>query len=394
MKSEIVKLADKHFRSALRLRRVLHQYPEVAFEEKKTASTLKEFLRPLGLKISRNIARTGFTALLTGDRSGSVAALRSDMDALAVEEMTGLPYRSKVKGRMHACGHDVHMSIAAGTAAILSDMRDSLKGSVKFIFQPAEEAPPGGASLMIEQGVLTLPDVDAIFGFHVDPEFRTGRIAVRDGVMMAGVDDFDLEIIGESGHAAKPHQSVDAIVVAANVVAQLQDVVSRRIDPLEPVVLTFGTIGGGATRNVVADRVLLEGTIRSLSRKTAARMRKLVEQTCRHVTRAAGATHRLRFITGYPPLTNSARINRYVRAAASEMYGRKCVVEIDRPIMAAEDFAQYLEHVPGAMFRIGVRNRQIGAIYPWHHGRFMVDEEAIRIGMAVCARALIDFLDE
>ncbi len=394
MKSEIAKLADKHFKSAIRLRRRLHQYPELAFHEKKTAAALKEYLRPLGLKISGNIAQTGFTSLLTGNQPGKVAALRSDMDALAVEEKTGLPYRSKIKGVMHACGHDVHMSIAAGTAAILSDMRSSLKGSVKFIFQPAEESPPGGASMMIDQGVLISPDVDAIFGFHVDPEYKTGKIAVKDGVMMAGVDDFDLEITGESGHAAKPHQAVDAIVVAASVVSQLQNIVSRRIDPLEPVVLTFGTIVGGSSRNVIADRVSFKGTMRTLSRKTASRMRKLVEQTCRNVTQAAGAKYKLHFITGYPPLTSSKRINKHIRAGASEMYGSRCIVEIDNPIMAAEDFAQYLQHVPGAMFRIGVRNRQVGAIYPWHHNKFMVDEEAVRIGMAVCARTLIDFLND
>ncbi|MBU1319678.1 MAG: amidohydrolase [candidate division Zixibacteria bacterium] len=393
MVSTIDRLADKYFPFARKLRRQLHQHPETAFEERETSKLLQDHLAPLGLLITRKVASTGFTALLKGDPNGKVAALRADMDALPVNEETGLPYRSKTKGKMHACGHDAHMSIAVGTAYILSDIRSDLKGSVKFIFQPAEETPPGGAIAMIEEGVLRSPDVDAIFGLHVDPDIPVGKIGIRDGVMMAGVVDFDLTVKGKGGHAARPDKCIDAIVVAANVVTQLQNIVSRRTDPLEPVVLTFGKISGGSARNVIAGEVTLSGTMRSLSNKTMARMKKLIENTCKHVTKASNAGFEIDYFTSYPPLINDESVNRYYRNAAQELYGKRSVVEIASPLMASEDFARFLEHIPGAMMRLGVRNSKTDAIYPWHHNRFNIDEDAIGIGMAVCSKAIYDFLE-
>ncbi|MFH1892782.1 MAG: M20 family metallopeptidase [Candidatus Zixiibacteriota bacterium] len=393
MVSTIDRLADKYFPFARKLRRQLHQHPEAAFEERETSKLLQDHLAPLGLLITKKVASTGFTALLKGDPNGKVAALRADMDALPVNEETGLPYRSKIKGKMHACGHDAHMSIAVGTACILSDIRSDLKGSVKFIFQPAEETPPGGAIAMIEEGVLRSPDVDAIFGLHVDPDIPVGKIGIRDGVMMAGVVDFDLTVKGKGGHAARPDKCIDAIVVAANVVTQLQNIVSRRTDPLEPVVLTFGKISGGSARNVIAGEVTLSGTMRSLSSKTMARMKKLIENTCKHVTRASNAGFEIDYFTSYPPLINDESVNRYYRNAAQELYGKRSVVEIASPLMASEDFARFLEHIPGAMMRLGVRNSKTDAIYPWHHNRFNIDEDAIGIGMAVCSKAIYDFLE-
>ncbi len=393
MISEIVSLADKYYPSVLRLRRHLHRYPELSFEEKETARFLRGRLKPLGLKISKNIGGTGFTALLSGGRGGKVAAFRADMDALSVTEETGLPYKSKHEGKMHACGHDVHMSIAVGVASILSEIKSALKGDVKFIFQPAEENPPGGAISMIEGGALKSPDVDAIFALHVDPTIPVGKLGIRDGVMMATVVDFDVQIKGTGGHAARPDRSVDAIVVAANVVGQLQSIVSRNIDPVEPVVITFGTISGGSARNAISDRVLLEGTMRSLSKKTMARMQRLLERTCKYVTKASGASYKISYLASYPHLANDMAINACIRRASQDILGKRKVLEIDAPIMGAEDFAQYLEHVPGAMFMLGVGNEKIGAVYPWHHGRFKVDEEAMKIGMAVCAKALYDFLE-
>jgi len=393
MNQRFLSLADRHYASALKLRRNLHQHPELSFEEKETAGKLREQLRPLGLKIGRSIAGTGFTALLEGARSGRVVAFRADMDALPISEETNLPFKSEHTGKMHACGHDLHMSIAVGVARILSDIRSDLKGAVKFIFQPAEESPPGGAILMVEGGALRSPDVDAIFALHVDPAIPVEKLGIRDGVMMARVIDFDLEVNGLGGHAARPDNSVDAVVVAANLVSQLQDIVSRNIDPLEPAVLTFGKIDGGSARNAIAERVLLEGTMRSLSKKTMTRMRKLLERTCRHVTRASGASHEIRYIAGYPQLKNDAAINSFVRRAAHELFGKRSVIELDAPIMGAEDFAQYVEHVPGAMFRLGIGNRKIGAVHPWHSSKFTADERAIRIGMAVVSKALFDYLE-
>ena len=393
MNSRILKLADKYYPSARKLRRYLHQHPELSFEEKETAGKLREQLKPLGLKISKSIAGTGFTALLEGNRDGKIVGFRTDMDALPITEDTGLPFSSKHSGRMHACGHDMHMSIAIGIARILSEMRSDLRGAVKFIFQPAEESPPGGAIQMVEAGVLKSPDVDTILALHVDPAIPVEKLGIRDGVMMANVIDFDIEVKGDGGHACQPDRCTDAVVVAANLVTQLQNIVSRSVDPLEPAVLTFGKIDGGSARNSIADRVLLEGTMRSLSRKTEARMRRLLERTCRHVTKASGASYEIHYIAGYPQLKNDAVMNDHIRCAARELFGKRSVIELDAPIMGAEDFARYLEHVPGAMFRLGIRNKKIGAVYPWHHSKFMADERAIKVGMAVCAKALFDILE-
>jgi amidohydrolase len=387
------RLAKKFFPAARKLRRQIHQHPETAFEEHKTSQLLRENLSRLGLTISDNMAQTGFTAVLEGTKHGRTAAYRSDMDALPVREETGLPYKSRIEGKMHACGHDVHMSIAVGVASILSEIRSGLKGSAKFIFQPAEETPPGGAISMIDEGVLTSPGVDAIFGLHVDPEIEIGRIGIRDGVMMAGVLDFDLTIKGRGGHAALPHRCIDSIVLASNLVSQLQTVVSRRIDPLEPVVLTFGKINGGTARNVIAGDVTLEGTMRAVSKKTLTQMKRMIESTCRQVTKALGASFEIEYYTGYPPLVNDKRVNQVFRKSAYDLYGRKSVIELESPLMGAEDFARYLEHVPGAMIRLGVRNEEIDAVYPWHHSKFNVDENAIAVGMAVCSKAIYDFLE-
>jgi amidohydrolase len=246
---------------------------------------------------------------------------------------------------------------------------------------------------MVDGGVLESPRVDAILGLHVDPAIPVDRVGIRDGVMMARVVDFDLEVRGRGGHAARPDQCVDSVVVAANLVNQLQNIVARSVDPLEPVVLTFGKIEGGSARNAIADRVLLQGTLRALSKRTATKMKKLLDRTCRHVTKAAGASHEIRYIAGYPQLKNDPAVNRYVRQAAYDLYGKRSVVELDAPIMGAEDFARYLEHVPGAMFRLGVGNKKIGAVYPWHHSKFMADERAIKTGMGVCVKALFDLLE-
>lgn len=393
MVSDILKLAEKQYPAAVKLRRQLHQYPELGFQEQKTASILRDKLRPLGLKISESIAGTGFTALLEGTGSGKVAAYRADMDALPITEQSDIPYKSRNAGKMHACGHDVHMSIAVGIASILSRIRSEIRGAVKFIFQPSEEMPPGGASRMIEEGVLRSPTVDMIFGLHVHPDVKYGKVGICDGVMMARVLDFNVEVQGRGGHAACPDECVDAVVVAANIVTQLQNVVSRGVDPLEPAVLTFGKIVGGTARNAIADKVSLEGTMRSLSKKSMSDMKKLVERTCRHVSGASGATCKFEYFTGYPQLENDIRANSFVRNAAVEMFGKKSVVESRKPMMGAEDFARYLAMVPGSFFWLGIRNPEIGAAHPWHHNSFTVDERAIKIGMAVGAKAIVDFLE-
>ncbi len=392
MKSEILQLTDAIFPDIRDLRRKLHQNPELAFEEKETARLLKDELSRTSLKIARNIAKTGFTALLNGNGSGPVAGYRADMDALPVEEQTGLPFASKIPGRMHACGHDSHMAIAVGVARIVSELSDQFPGSVKFIFQPAEESPPGGARQMVADGALKNPDVDCIFGLHVDPAFKTGKVAVKDGPMLAGVNDLNIIVRGRGGHAAKPDNCIDAVVTASAIVQKLQSIVSRSINPLEPAVITIGKIQSGTVRNVIAETARLEGTIRGLSEKTLKILRKEIKRSVSNVARAHGATVELEFAEGYPPLENDRTANFFIRSATSELYGMGSVLELDSPMMAAEDFAFYLEQIPGAMYRLGVRNKRVGSIHPWHNNEFTIDEEAMKIGMSVSALAIIKFL--
>jgi len=392
MKSEILELIEEIYPDIRELRQQLHRNPELAFEEIRTADLLKDKLSNLDLKIGKTIAKTGFTALLKGNSKDRVAAYRADMDALPIEEKTGLPFASEIPGKMHACGHDSHMAMAVGVARILSKLRNHFDGSVKFIFQPAEEVPPGGARLMVAEGALKKPDVDAIFGLHVDPSFKSGRVAVKDGVMLSGVNDLNIVIYGKGGHAAKPHSCIDAIAAASEVVQKLQTVVSRSIDPLEPVVITIGKIEGGTVRNVIADTVKLEGTIRGLKKKTLMTLRKEINRSVSNVARAYGARAEVEFVDGYPPLKNSPAVNSIIRRTVRELYGAGSLLELDTPLMAAEDFAFYLDSVPGAMYRLGVGNKTVGSVYPWHHNKFTIDEEAMKTGMAVSALAIMNFL--
>lgn len=392
MRSEILQLTDAIFPEVRALRRKLHQNPELAFEEKETARLLRHELSSTRLKIAKTIAKTGFTALLNGNGSGPVAAYRADMDALPVEEQTGLPFASRIPGRMHACGHDSHLAMAVGVARILSELRDQFPGSVKFIFQPAEESPPGGARKMVAEGALKNPDVECIFGLHVDPAFKTGKVAVKDGPMLAGVNDLNITVRGRGGHAAKPDNCIDAVVTASAIVQKLQSIVSRSINPLEPAVITIGKIESGTVRNVIAETARLEGTIRGLSRKTLKILRKEIKRSVSNVARAHGATVEVEFVEGYPPLKNDRTANFFIRSATAELYGMGSLLELDSPMMAAEDFAFYLEQIPGAMYRLGVRNKRVGSIHPWHHNEFTIDEEAMKIGMSVSALAIINFL--
>jgi amidohydrolase len=386
--SSVVDLARKGFAAQVKWRRHLHQYPELSDQEFDTTSFLKKELKRLGLRIMPLRLPTGVVAELRGSRSGPTVAVRSDIDALPVTERTGLPFASKITGRMHACGHDVHMATALGTAAVLAHLRKQLKGTVRFLFQPAEETPPGGAIQMIKLGALK--GVDTIFGLHVDPILPVGAIGLCDGPMMASVCDFDIIIHGRGGHAARPHLSVDAIVVASAVVDALQTIVSRHTDPQVPVVLTVGKISGGVARNVIADRVELTCTARTLSPRLAGSLPTLIRKTVSGVCRAHGARGEIAIIASYPILVNDSATNRLYRDVFSEMFGRSKVREAERSL-GGEDFARYLELVPGAMCRLGVRNPRIGATEPWHSSKFVADEKAMFHGSALLAGAVLRY---
>jgi amidohydrolase len=366
----------------------LHQHPELSNEEFDTTEFLRKEVIRLGLKILPVKCKTGLLVELEGKHSGPTIAIRTDIDALPITEQTGLRFASKRVGRMHACGHDMHMAAVLGAANVLTSLRNELHGKVRFIFQPAEERPPGGAEPMIASGALA--GASAIFGLHVDPEVAVGKIGLRDGATMASVYDFDLIVYGRGGHAAHPQLSVDAIATAAEIVDSLQKVVSRETDPIEPVVITIGRINGGVARNVIADEVQLIGTARTLSPLTERQVPLLIKRTAEGVARARGAKCTIVPIARYPVLANVPSINRFLESCFVSMFGARKVIQT-RPTMGGEDFACYLKHVPGAMFRLGVMNKKIKADQPWHSPKFIVDEDALLHGTSLLALAALSF---
>jgi amidohydrolase len=390
-KTEILKLSIKYAPEMIRLRRQLHQFPEIALEERQTQKIISTKLREIGLRVDAKIWKTAVVALLNG--KGKTVGIRSDMDALPVTEQTGYSFASRNPGRMHACGHDVHMATVWGAARILSALKKDLNGSVKFIYQPSEEIHPGGARPLIDAGVLKKPDVSQMFGLHVDSTIPAGTIGIKDGPMMAQADDFSLEIIGRSGHGARPHETIDAVVVASNVVMALQNIASRQVNPLLPVVVSIGAIHGGTATNVIADKVVLKGTARSLNPELTAVLPKMIEKVITGVCVSFGAKYVLQYNRGYPVLFNDKKVNEIYRRSARDLFGKKSVVEIERPSMGGEDFSYFAKAVPGAMIRLGVGNKKIGADKPWHHPAFKVDEAAIPFGAAVLAGAVIQTLN-
>lgn len=392
MLDDIRQLADRFYPRMVELRRFFHSHPELAFEEKLTSEKIQATLQDLGIDFEV-MAKTGVVGNLTGRQQSPLCALRSDIDALPILEKTGLEFKSKYPGRMHACGHDIHMASVLGAAMILAEIRAELDGSVRFIFQPAEEQPPGGSIKLIEEGVMEGPGVDMIFGLHTDPNIAVGQIGLRDGVLMSEVLDFNLKVTGSGGHGARPHDTVDAVVVASHLVTALQTIVSRNVDPIENAVLTIGRMSGGSVRNVIADEVNLEGTIRGTSSGTVELVKTRLEQVSHNLMEAFNASYDLEYIAGYPVLINDSDANFYITRAAEALFGAECLRYLDNPGLGGEDFSRYLEHAPGSMFRLGIRNPEIGAVHQWHSDRYVCDENALVFASSILAGAVYSFLN-
>ncbi len=393
MFDKIKRLAAKYHPRMIELRRYFHANPEIAHEEFKTSQKIKSELTRLKIKTESH-AGTGLLGYIKGQNEKSICALRSDMDALPITENTGLPFKSKIEGKMHACGHDVHMAVLLGTAMILSELRSSLKGSVKLIFQPAEEVPPGGAVEMIKSGVMKKPPVKMIFGLHTDPNIPTGKIGLREGVMMSEVLDFNLTIKGRGGHGARPQDTSDSIVIASQIISSAQSIISRNIDPTSPAVLTIGQIEGGTARNVIADEIRMQGTIRGTETETVMQIKKALEKITGCITSANDAKYVLEYVAGFPVLINSAAANRILRETAAELYGKNSIVDLAKPSLGGEDFASYLQYSPGAMFRLGVRNSKVNSTYQWHSDKYNSDEDSMIYGSAILAGAVVKYFDE
>ena len=394
-RKEIINLARISHAQQVKWRRHFHKYPEISNNEFKTTDFINSILKKHKIRIiPLKGMKTGTAAIVQGKAGkGKTAAVRTDIDALPVKELNKVSFRSRHDGVMHACGHDVHMAVVLGTAVQLSRLKDTFAGDVKFIFQPSEEMPPGGAIEMIKAGILNKPEVNMIFGLHVDPTLPTGQFSILDGPTMASVIDFNITVTGQTGHAAVPHKAVDAIATAAEMIDSLQKVVSREVNPIETAVITFGAISGGSARNVIAGKVELKGTARTLSAKTRKLLPRLIKRTVDGVCRARGAKGVVDFIASYPVLSNHSSANKVLRRNMSGLFGRQTVKETPQ-VMGSEDFARYIEIVPGAMFRLGIKNTKLGSDKSWHSPSFMVDEEAILYGTAVMMASVLDFIAE
>lgn len=376
-------------------RRHLHRNPELSFHEERTsqfiADTLNETLRDVpGSEITRPTP-TSVVARLVGAQPGPVLAMRADIDALPITESNTHEFTSQTAGTMHACGHDGHTAMLLGAARVIASRRDALHGEVRFIFQHAEELPPGGAEELVNAGVMD--GVDMVIGAHLWLQLAVGKVAVKSGPLMAANDTFRITILGAGGHGAIPQQTVDSIAIAAQVVTNLQHVVARNVDPIEPAVLTIGRIAGGTTSNVIPGTVELEGTVRMLTPELRTRIPELMERVIAGITAAHGARYTLEFNSGYRPVVNDPDAAELVRRAVIRGVGADALVEAT-PTMAAEDFSAYQQRVPGAFFFVGARNEERGIIHPHHHECFDLDERALDIGTRVFVAAAMDFLTQ
>jgi amidohydrolase len=367
-------------------RRDFHQHPEVAFSEKRTSEVIRKYLESLGLSVS-SCGGLGLKAVLEGRPGGKTVALRSDMDALPLVEEGDKPYISLNSGATHACGHDGHMAIVMTAATILSAHKKELPGRVVFLFQPAEELPPGGAIRMVEDGAVE--GVDSIFGLHLWQGLPTGTVAAVKGPMMAHADNFTITVQGLGGHGSMPHLACDPILVASEIVVASQSIVSRNVDPLKPAVVSFGMIQGGAVNNIIPTTVTLKGTVRTFDRGLQAligdRLKTLVEATAR----AFGAEAKLDYFVGYPAVVNDPAMTDFALDVARKTLGPDRVITSLDPVMGGEDFAYYLQKVPGAFLFFGAGD---GQRYPHHHPGFDIDEAALLPAAHLLTRIALEFL--
>ena len=386
-------LANAQHAELVNIRRHLHENPELGFEEVATAQYIADYLAGLGLEVTRQVAKTGVVALIRGVQPGKTVAIRADMDALPIQELNEVPYKSKHPGKMHACGHDAHVAAAIGAARILWELRDQINGNVKFIFQPAEEA-PGGAEPMIAAGVLENPAVDAIIGGHVWGSLESGIIEVMSGPTMASSDIIRLKIIGKGGHAAQPHTTIDPIVIASEIVGALQKLVSRQTDPFESVVISICIFHAGDVFNVIPHSAYLEGAVRTLNNELRQELPHKIEKIIRGITEPYGATYELDYYLGYPVTVNDPGVTETVRKAAVSVLGADKVRVAARASMGGEDYAYFLNKVPGTYIRIGTRNPEKGICQEMHHPRFDIDEAVLELTPVVYAQAAFDLLAE
>ncbi len=384
MLNEIKKLAEKLTPRLIEIRRHLHAHPELSGQEHQTSAYVAGVLSSCGLNVLEAVGKTGVIGELVGtNQDQRILAIRTDMDALPIQENAQIKFASQNPGVMHACGHDVHTTLGLGTAMILSQLTDTLPGTMRFLFQPAEEIAQG-AKWMVADGAIN--NVNAIYGVHVFPSISAKTVGIRYGALTASADDLEIIIQGESGHGARPHQAIDAIWIAAQVITGLQQAISRTQNPLHPIVLSIGKIEGGRAANVIADQVRMTGTVRSLHLESHAQLPAWIANIVEGICQTYGAKCQVNYQRGVPSVQNDYELTKILESSSREAWGDGLIEIIADPSLGAEDFSVYLDDIPGCMFRLGV-GKINGKNYPLHHPNFEVDESAIFTGVVTLAYA-------
>lgn len=388
--SEVKRLGEKYLQHMINLRETIHMYPEDGFSEFTTSKIIIEELEKLGIKVQKNVAKTGVVGLIEGKYQGKTVLLRADMDALKIQEQADVEYKSKIDGMMHACGHDGHVAGLLGAAMILNELKDNLHGNVKLVFQPAEER-DGGALPMIEEGVLENPKVDAAFAAHLWGYLNEGEVHLKEGAMMASPDIFNIKVIGKGGHGAVPQEAIDPIVITCQIVNSLQTIVSRKINPLDPVVITCGRIQGGDCHNVIPNEVELEGTIRTFNEETRNWVPKVMEDLIRGITTSQGAAYEFKYEPKYPALINDKYMTSFAKESLKKVVGEENVFDLKEPNMGGEDFAYFAQKVPSAFIFVGIANNKSEPVIH-HNPYFKWDSKNVGILAQGLSQIAIDYL--
>ncbi len=391
MKNEFEQIINQIRPQLIADRRAIHENPELSFQEFQTMEYLCRRFDKLGISYRKGIAKTGVLAEIQGAMPGKCLLIRADMDALAMEEKKESSYQSQNQGVMHACGHDAHTAILLNTCEVLYMLKEHWRGTIKFVFQPGEET-TGGAEPMIADGIMENPKVDACIALHMDSDLNTGTIRVKDGAMYASPDDFAITIKGRGGHGAEPHHAIDPIVIAAQIINQLQTIVSRSVDPFEEAVVTIGSVHAGHATNIIPDTAELMGTARAFTNEMRAMLSDKIQAIVKNTCEIYGADYEYRFIKLFPPLCNDAEIAQGIYDSAVRCLGEKNCIWGGRPTMAGEDFAYFSQTAPSAIFKLGCRNEVLGITAPIHNPYFDIDEAALEYGVAIFTDFALHFL--
>lgn len=394
LKNKILELSEKYFSETIKHRRWLHQHPETAFKEKETSAYIKRFLDSNSIPYEDNIAKTGIVGFIKGSLNGEkTIAIRADMDALEIQEESDVSYKSLNPGMMHACGHDVHMSSLMGSILILNDLKDYFGGTIKLIFQPSEEKNPGGASVMIEEGVLENPKVQSIFAQHVYPDLAAGKVGFRSGKYMASTDEIYLEVKAKGGHGGLPHKTIDTVLIASHILISLQQIVSRNNNPLIPTVLSFGRFIADGQTNVIPNSVKLAGTMRTFDEKWRQEMYQKIEKIAVGVAESMGGSCHVNISKGFPVVNNNIEMTQRFKNAAIDLLGKDNVVDLDMR-MTGEDFGFFSQKIPSCFYRLGTAGDTLETNNNLHTSKFNIEEKSLMTGISLMSWLAINEINQ